>query len=197
MISCPPLTRQTAARSSRTRAFVLQRKQAAAVSDKRVRNTFYLFAKCRAATGRSTLHPVVQPLETSKPAGHRMLSSVWSRVVWASQDRATLPHFNISQKMHKFTSQIVLEEIQANQWCLHQPGSWHCESSPAQTHRGRHTGQRIAARSSPCLSPSVARAFSSICTALMHIWVILCDKLCYSQPQKMQDVVCWSEHKVP
>lgn len=38
MISCPPLTRQTAAKSSKTRAFVLRRKETATVSDRHVRS---------------------------------------------------------------------------------------------------------------------------------------------------------------
>lgn len=67
----------------------------------------------------------------------------------------SFPHFNASQNMQKFKSQIILVEIQANQRQLHNSGkgrprqpSTACtpESSPAQTRRGgSFTQARITA----------------------------------------------------
>lgn len=51
-----------------------------------------------------------------------MLSIIWSRAFWLSQDHAFFPHFNASQNMQKFKSQTILVEIQANQRQLHNPG---------------------------------------------------------------------------
>lgn len=119
MISCPPLTRQTAARSSKTRAFVLWRNETVTINDHHMLN--HLLSTCwkRMWRHRETWFTSCVFLNLQKLVN---LQDASSRAFWLSQDHAALPQFNAIENMQNFKSQTAFVEIQANQRQLHNSG---------------------------------------------------------------------------
>lgn len=182
MISCPPLTRQTAARSSKTRAFVLRRNQTVAINDKHVLSTFYLFAKWCADAGRSSLHPVVciQSLETRKPAGCIMLSIVWSGLRWVSGIMQLSPILmllktctNLNHKLHLWKSKQTHGRTSIRKGRARQPST---AGPPSSSQRWWGGGGGTAG------SPHIARSQLPARSPCAHFLVnVLLTHICISQ----------------